>query len=114
MKKYLFFFAVTFFASNAFCQQKPNIIFILADDLGVGDVGIYGQQKIETPNIDNMSKTGIRFTQMYAGTAVCAPSRASLMTGRHTGHTDVRGNLGMKPEGQYPLKAETVTIANVL
>ena len=114
MKQYFFFIITIFFAANTFAQQKPNIIFILADDLGYGDLGCYGQQKIETPNIDNMTKTGIQFSQFYAGTAVCAPSRASFMTGMHTGHTDIRGNLGMKPEGQYPLKAETVTIANVL
>ncbi len=61
--------------------QKPNIILIVADDLGYGDVGCYGQQKIETPNIDKLAKQGLRFTQFYAGTSVCAPSRASLMTG---------------------------------
>lgn len=114
MKKYVFLFATLFITTAAFCQQKPNIIFILADDLGYGDLGVYGQQKIETPNIDKMAKSGMQFSQMYAGTTVCSPSRASLMTGMHTGHADVRGNLGMKPEGQYPLKAETVTIANVL
>lgn len=100
------------FASNA--QSRPNIIFILADDLGIGDVGCYGQQKILTPNIDKMAKAGMRFTQMYAGTSVCAPSRASFMTGLHTGHTPVRGNMGFKPEGQYPLPEGTITVASVL
>jgi arylsulfatase A-like enzyme len=94
--------------------QKPNIILIVADDLGYGDLGCYGQQKINTPNIDKMAKAGMRFTQFYAGTAVCAPSRASLMTGLHTGHTAVRGNRGFKPEGQFPLPDSTLTIARVL
>ena len=94
--------------------NRPNIIFILADDLGYGDLGCYGQQKIETPNIDAMASSGLRFTQFYAGTAVCAPSRASFMTGRHTGHTPVRGNREFKPEGQFPLPDSTVTIARLL
>ena len=94
--------------------SKPNIIFILADDLGYGDVGCYGQQKIETPHIDALAAHGLRFTQFYAGTAVCAPSRASFMTGMHTGHTAVRGNRGFKPEGQFPLPDSTRTIARVL
>ena len=87
-----------------YAQQHPNIIFILADDLGYGDVGYQGQQKIHTPNIDHLSTMGMRFTQFYAGTAVCAPSRASLMTGLHTGHTPIRGNRGYKPEGQFPFQ----------
>jgi arylsulfatase A len=94
--------------------QKPNIIFILADDLGYGDVGCYGQQKIATPNIDRLAKQGIRFTQFYAGTAVCSPSRASLMTGLHTGHTAVRGNKRTPPEGQYPLPASAKTFVEEL
>lgn len=93
---------------------RPNIIFILADDLGYGDVGCYGQQKIKTPNIDALAKAGMQFTDMYAGTAVCAPSRASLLTGMHTGHTPVRGNKGMKPEGQFPLPDSSITIASTL
>jgi len=95
-------------------SPRPNIIFILADDLGYGDVGCYGQQKVETPHIDALAAHGLRFTQFYAGTAVCAPSRASLMTGMHTGHTAVRGNRGFKPEGQFPLPDSTRTIAAVL
>ncbi len=73
----------------------------MADDLGYGDVGCYGQQKTTTPNIDKLAATGMRFTQFYSGTTVCAPSRASLMTGQHTGHTPIRGNRGFKPEGQF-------------
>src|SRR6185436_4063785 len=86
----------------------PNIIFILADDLGYGDVGCYGQKKIKTPNLDKLAAEGIRFTQCYAGTTVCAPSRSSLMTGQHTGHTRIRGNQA------YPLQPEDVTVAQVL
>jgi arylsulfatase A-like enzyme len=89
-------------------RDKPNIIFILADDLGYGDLGCYGQQVIETPNIDRMAAEGMRFTQCYAGSTVCAPSRCALMTGLHTGHCFVRGNQ------RVPLPAEEVTIAEGL
>jgi arylsulfatase A-like enzyme len=95
-------------------QHRPNIIVILADDLGYGDVGYQGQRLIHTPYIDQLATQGMRFTQFYAGTAVCAPSRASLMTGLHTGHTPIRGNRGFKPEGQYPLPDSSLTIATVL
>jgi arylsulfatase A-like enzyme len=95
-------------------QHRPNIIVILADDLGYGDVGYQGQRLIHTPHIDQLATQGMRFTQFYAGTAVCAPSRASLMTGLHTGHTPIRGNRGFKPEGQYPLPDSSLTIATVL
>src|SRR5699024_9282722 len=71
---------------------KPNILLIVADDLGYGDLGVYGQQKIETPNIDKLAKGGMLFTQFYAGSPVCAPSRAVLLTGKHTGHAYIRGN----------------------
>ncbi|MBS1604354.1 MAG: arylsulfatase [Bacteroidetes bacterium] len=94
--------------------QKPNIVFILADDLGYGDVGYQGQTKIQTPNIDNLARQGMRFMQFYAGATVCAPSRASLLTGYHTGHTPIRGNRGFKPEGQFPLPDSTTTIATIL
>ena len=73
-------------------DSKPNIIFILCDDMGYGDLGCYGQKYIQTPNIDRMAQEGMLFTQAYAGSPVSAPSRASLMTGQHTGHTHVRGN----------------------
>ena len=94
--------------------ERPNIIFILADDLGYGDLGCYGQKHIKTPNIDRIAAEGICFTQHYAGSTVCAPSRCVLMTGLHTGHTAVRGNREIKPEGQYPIAAETITVAKVL
>jgi len=103
---------------NSFSQQaktgQPNIIFILADDMGYGDLGCYGQKLIRTPNLDAMAKQGLRFTQFYAGTAVCAPSRSSLLTGQHTGHTPIRGNKGVEPEGQWPIPDSAVTIAEVL
>src|SRR5438105_7657314 len=83
--------------------KRPNIIFILADDLGYGDLGCYGQRLIKTPNLNAMAKQGMQFSQFYAGTAVCAPSRSSLLTGQHTGHTPIRGNRGVEPEGQWPM-----------
>ncbi|WP_255524542.1 sulfatase-like hydrolase/transferase [Pedobacter riviphilus] len=70
--------------------QKPNIVFILADDLGYGDVGVYGQQKILTPNIDKLAKEGTQFTDFYAGAPVCSPSRGSILTGLNTGHATIR------------------------
>lgn len=97
-----------------FAADKPNIIYILADDLGLGDLSCYGQKQFTTPNIDKLAADGIRFTQHYSGTSVCAPSRSSLMTGQHTGHTPIRGNMEVKPEGQQPLPAGTLTLAKVL
>ena len=92
-------------------DRKPNIIFILADDLGYGDLGCFGQEQIQTPRLDQMAAEGLRFTQHYAGSTVCAPSRSVLMTGLHTGHTPVRGNAG--PDIQT-LQANDVTIAEAL
>jgi arylsulfatase A-like enzyme len=88
--------------------RRPNIIFILADDLGYGDLGCYGQKQIQTPNLDRLAAEGIRFSQCYAGSTVCAPSRCALMTGLHTGHCQVRGNA------LVPLRPEDVTVAEVL
>ena len=102
------------FAAGA-AEVKPNVVFILSDDLAQGDLGCYGQKLIETPAIDRMAAEGMRFTQAYCGTSVCAPSRTSLMTGLHSGHAPVRGNWEIAPgEGQYPLPAATVTVAEVL
>ena len=95
-------------------SSKPNILFILADDLGYGDLGSYGQTVIKTPNIDRLAAQGMRFTQFYAGAPVCAPSRNSLMTGQHTGHTRIRGNHGVAGLSRVPLRAEDVTVAEVL
>ena len=79
-------------AAVAAHRQRPNIVFILCDDMGYGDLACYGQPYIDTPNIDRLAAQGMRFTQAYAGSPVSAPSRASLMTGQHTGHCEVRGN----------------------
>lgn len=94
--------------------QKPNIIYIVVDDLGYGDLSCYGQKLFQTPNIDRMANEGMLFTQHYAGSTVCAPSRSSLMTGQTTGHTPIRGNKEWKPEGQWPMPAESFTIAEML
>ena len=100
---------------SATSAERPNIIFILSDDLAQGDVGCYGQKLIQTPHLDRMAREGTRFTQAYCGTTVCAPSRASLMTGLHTGHCPVRANWEITPgEGQLPLPDKTVTVANIL
>jgi arylsulfatase A-like enzyme len=99
---------------SVFASPPPNIVFILADDLGYGDLGCYGQKYIHTPNLDRMAAEGVRFTHMYAGNAVCAPSRCVLMTGKHPGHAYVRNNREYKPEGQEPIAASVVTIPEVL
>jgi arylsulfatase A-like enzyme len=106
---------MTFYSATAAGQPlRPNIIFILADDLGYGDLGCYGQQRIKTPNIDRLAKEGLRFTDYYAGCTVCAPSRCVLMTGLHTGHAHIRGNAGReRPEIQM-LREHDVTVAEVL
>jgi arylsulfatase A len=100
--------------THAQTTSRPNIVFILADDLGYGDVGFNGQQKIRTPHIDQLAKNGMVFNQFYAGTSVCAPSRSSIMSGQHTGHTYIRGNKGVEPEGQEPIKDSIITVAEVL
>lgn len=86
--------------------RRPNIIYIMADDLGFADLGCYGQREILTPNVDRLAAEGRRFTQCYAGSTVCAPSRSCLMTGLHTGHTTVRDNFaqvgGLPPQGRLP------------
>jgi arylsulfatase A-like enzyme len=104
--------------------NKPNIIFIMADDLGYGDIGCYGQQKIRTPNIDRIATEGVRFTQCYSGSTICAPSRSVLMTGQHTGHTRVRGNMctvggsegykGRRKVRRMYLTEEDMTVGHVL
>jgi arylsulfatase A-like enzyme len=94
--------------------STPNVIYILADDLGYGDLSCYGQKKITTPNIDRLASQGMLFTQHYSGSTVCAPSRSALMTGMHTGHTVVRGNKEIQPEGQHPIPENTYTIAEAL
>lgn len=114
-------------ASSAQTASKPNILFILCDDMGYGDLGCYGQQHISTPNIDRLASQGMRFTQAYAGSPVSAPSRAALMTGQHTGHTEVRGNeehwsgsvtYGVNTEyavtGQRPYAANHIVLPEIM
>jgi arylsulfatase A-like enzyme len=91
--------------------SRPNIILIMADDLGYGDLGCYGQKQIQTPNIDRLAAEGLRFTQAYAGGCVCAPSRGALMTGLHNGHAPVRDNV---PHYGTYLQASDTTVARVL
>ena len=92
-------------------ESPVNIIYILADDLGYGDTGCYGQKIIHTPYIDRMASEGMLFTQHYAGCTVSAPSRASLITGLHTGHTHIRSNKGVAPEEQETMRLDTSTLA---
>ena len=110
-------------------SDKPNIIFILCDDMGYGDLGCYGQRYIDTPNLDRMASEGMRFTQAYSGSPVSAPSRASIMTGQHSGHGEVRGNKEYWPEsgevrygintdyavvGQHPYDPDHVILTEVM
>ena len=99
--------------TSATPPARPNVIFVLADDLGWAELGSYGQQKIRTPSLDRLAAEGMRFTQHYSGNAVCAPSRAVLLTGRHPGHNPIRDNREVQPEGQWPLPAPELTIAEV-
>lgn len=106
-------------AADAKATRPPNVIFIMTDDLGYGDLGCYGQKKIRTPHIDALAAQGMKFTQYYAGSAVCAPSRCVLLTGLHSGHAYIRDNYEVgkfekgAPEGQMPLPADTTTIGTL-
>ena len=101
--------------ANAADASKPNIVIIYADDLGYGDVGCFGQTRIRTPHLDRLAKDGVRFTQCYAGSTVCAPSRCALMTGLHTGHCRVRGNGGGGgPRANVPLRPDDPCVADIL
>jgi arylsulfatase A-like enzyme len=93
---------------------RPNVVFVLADDLGYAELGSYGQQEIRTPSLDRLAAEGVRFTQHYSGNAVCAPSRSVLLTGRHPGRTPIRDNREVQPEGQVPLPGAAVTLAELL
>lgn len=116
MKLIFLWFSLILITTSTMAQtaRRPNIVLILADDLGYGDVGVNGQKLIKTPNIDRLAREGMQFTQFYAGTTVCAPSRSSLMTGQHTGHTFIRGNKAVEPEGQQPIADSVVTMAELL
>lgn len=98
-------------------SENPNIVFVLADDMGIGDLGCYGQKKIKTPNIDKLAEKGLLFTNHYSGSTVSAPSRCSLLTGKHTGHAYIRGNKGIKSEEGFfdlHLPSDEVTVAEIL
>lgn len=111
--KYKVLLTICFLSFSVFAQKKPNVILILADDLGVGDLGVYGQKFIKTPNLDAMAKRGVKFTNFYSSSPVCAPSRASLMTGKHQGHAVIRGNNSITGE-RVPLRPQDTTIAEVV
>lgn len=122
MKNQLILTAASVGALSGCTQQENrpkdlNVVYILADDLGYGDLGCYGQTKIHTPNIDRLAAEGMLFTQHYAGCTVSAPSRSALMTGQHTGHTPIRGNKGGTGddgvEGQHPIPADTYTLGKM-
>ena len=104
---------VTLFLSAPLSARSPNVVLILADDLGCFELGCYGQKLIKTPHIDQLASAGMKFTQFYAGNAVCAPSRCALMTGKHMGHAAVRNNSEVQPEGQKPLPAGERTVAEI-
>ena len=134
MKKANFILGITALSAMPALGQtassRPNIVYILMDDLGFGDIGCYGQEKIETPHIDQLRQEGMRFTQHYTGSPVSAPARCVLMTGMHSGHAQIRYNNEMayrgatndhdsmfvhkELEGQYPLKANTMTIGRMM
>ena len=103
-------------ATAADAKRPPNIVFIMADDLGCYELGCYGQTKIKTPNVDQLAANGMKFTHFYAGSPVCAPARCTLMTGKHTGHATIRNNRQFKKgeEGQYPIRAADVTVTELL
>ena len=105
---------LAFVSTTAFAEKKPNVVFILADDLGYRELGSFGQKLIKTPNLDELAKQGMRLTQHYCGNAVCAPSRCVLMTGKHPGHAFVRNNRSTPPEGQQPIPDDEVTIGELL
>jgi arylsulfatase A-like enzyme len=123
MKHLFFLLSITLFFLTSCTNQpkqktaqvvkKPNIIFILADDLGFGDISCQGQTKFQTPNIDQLAAEGMTFTQHYAGSTVCSPSRSVLLTGQHTGHTPIRGNK-RDDKGNWPIDGEAITIAEIL
>src|SRR5580692_11336559 len=121
MKRIVQFLMVSLFAFSlhaAAPEKKPNIVFVLADDLGYGDLGAFGQKIIHTPTLDKLAAEGMKFTQHYSGSPVCAPARCVLMTGRHPGHAFVRDNREVgdwySGLGQIPLPATNATIASAL
>ena len=113
IKYSLFLLAGSYFSSVAAEKEKVNVVFILADDLGYGDLSCYGQEKFQTPNIDELAHHGMRFTQCYSGTTVSAPSRCSLVTGKHTGHACIRGNGSVNPNYEVALPDSCNTIFEI-
>lgn len=119
MKRATLLFSITGLAfAGLHAATKPNIVFILADDLGYAEVGCYGQKKIKTPHVDQLAREGMKFSQHYTGAPVCAPARCVLLTGKHLGHAEIRGNRdsgnGQKFPGQWPITDEALTIAEAL
>ncbi|GAA4305453.1 sulfatase-like hydrolase/transferase [Compostibacter hankyongensis] len=114
IRRFLFLAGLFLLTLQSYGQQKPNIILILADDLGYGDLGCYGQRMISTPHIDSLAAGGMRFTNYYAGCSVCAPSREALLTGRHTGHTYIRGNFLTDDEEDPAMPDEKQTVAELM
>ncbi len=106
--------SLSLFSVSGFAEDRPNLIWIMADDLGYGELGCYGQKVIQTPRLDNMAREGMRFLQFYSGATVCAPSRSVLMTGQHHGHTRVRGNAGQKNPQAQALRPDEITVARML
>lgn len=101
-------------STDAAENRRPNLIFVLSDDIAQGDLGVYGQELIQTPNLDRLCNEGTRYLSAYTGTSVCAPARSSFMTGLHMGHCPTRANREIQPEGQRPLPPNTVTVAKIL
>ena len=118
MKRLVLFLALVALALSTqkagAAERLPNIVLLLADDLGYGDLGAFGQRKIRTPNLDRLAADGARLTRHYSGNAVCAPSRCVLMTGKHPGHAFIRDNRELKPEGQQPIGVGETTLAELL
>ncbi|QGJ69338.1 N-acetylgalactosamine 6-sulfate sulfatase [Planctomycetales bacterium 10988] len=101
-------------APHVKADERPNLIFVLSDDIAQGDLGVYGQELIQTPNLDRLCREGTRYLSAYTGTSVCAPARSSFFTGLHTGHCPTRANREIQPEGQRPLPPDTVTVGKIL
>ena len=114
MKPILLLFSLFFLTWVTVSARKPNFVYIMVDDAGYGDFSCFGQKKFKTPNVDRMAKEGMKWTDFYSSSTVCAPSRSSLMTGHHSGRGFIRGNKEIRPEGQHPLPLKAVTIPEVL
>jgi arylsulfatase A-like enzyme len=114
MRRVFVFYLVSALAPFVTAAEKPSIVYILMDDAGYGDLSCYGQKKFQTPNMDRLAAEGMKFTDHYSGSTVCAPTRCCLMMGVHTGHAFIRGNREVQPEGQWPIPADAVTIPRLL